>query len=145
MKRKISGVLLAVLAAMSLSVNAWGDVISPGEALVQSGILPAVLVIGPVCAPRSKEDIAIELDVFFVNLIQVRLAKQIQKVLIRTPDYIGILQILQYGRHDVYRLVGMSLTEIRVIIEYRLPLLSILQKFADALAQDRIQGVIRPE
>ena len=48
MKRKISGVLLAVLAAMSLSVNAWGDVISPGEALVQSGILPAVLVIAVV-------------------------------------------------------------------------------------------------
>ena len=48
MKRKISGVLLAVLAAMSLSVNAWADVISPGEALVQSGILPAVLVIAVV-------------------------------------------------------------------------------------------------
>ena len=48
MKRKISGVLLAVLAAMSLSVNAWGDVISPGEALVQSGILPVVLVIAVV-------------------------------------------------------------------------------------------------
>ena len=48
MKRRISGALLAVLAAMSLSVNAWADVISPGEALVQSGILPAVLVIGVV-------------------------------------------------------------------------------------------------
>ena len=48
MKRRISGVLLAVLAAMSLSVNAWADVISPGEALVQSGILPAVLVIAVV-------------------------------------------------------------------------------------------------
>ena len=48
MKRRISGVLLAVLAAMSLSVNAWADVISPGEALVQSGILPAVLVIAAV-------------------------------------------------------------------------------------------------
>ena len=48
MKRKISGVLLAVLAAMSLSVNAWADVSSPGEALVQSGILPAVLVIAAV-------------------------------------------------------------------------------------------------
>ena len=42
------GILLAVLAAMSLSVNAWADVISPGEALVQSGILPAVLVIAAV-------------------------------------------------------------------------------------------------
>ena len=48
MKRRISGVLLAVLAAASLSVNAWADVISPGEALVQSGILPAVLVIAVV-------------------------------------------------------------------------------------------------
>ena len=48
MKRRISGVLLAVLAAMSLSINAWADVISPGEALVQSGILPAVLVIAAV-------------------------------------------------------------------------------------------------
>ena len=48
MKRKISGVLLVVLAAMSLSVNAWADVISPGEALVQSGILPAALVIAVV-------------------------------------------------------------------------------------------------
>ena len=48
MKRRISGVLLAVLAAVSLSVNAWADVISPGEALVQSGILPAVLVIAVV-------------------------------------------------------------------------------------------------
>lgn len=48
MKRRISGVLLAVLAATSLSVNAWADVISPGEALVQSGILPAVLVIAAV-------------------------------------------------------------------------------------------------
>ena len=48
MKRKIFGVLLAALAAASLSVNAWADVISPGEALVQSGILPAVLVIAVV-------------------------------------------------------------------------------------------------
>ena len=48
MKRRIFGVLLAVLAATSLSVNAWADVISPGEALVQSGILPAVLVIAVV-------------------------------------------------------------------------------------------------
>ena len=48
MKRRISGVLLAALAAVSLSVNAWADVISPGEALVQSGILPAVLVIAVV-------------------------------------------------------------------------------------------------
>ena len=48
MKRRLSGVLLAVLAAVSLSVNAWADVISPGEALVQSGILPAVLVIAAV-------------------------------------------------------------------------------------------------
>ena len=48
MKRRISGILVAVLAAASLSVNAWADVISPGEALVQSGILPAVLVIAVV-------------------------------------------------------------------------------------------------
>ena len=48
MKRRISGILVAVLAAASLSVNAWADVISPGEALVQSGILPAVLVIAAV-------------------------------------------------------------------------------------------------
>ena len=48
MKRRISGVLLTVFVAASLSVNAWADVISPGEALVQSGILPAVLVIAAV-------------------------------------------------------------------------------------------------
>ena len=42
------GILLAVFVAASLSVNAWADVVSPGEALVQSGILPAVLVIAAV-------------------------------------------------------------------------------------------------
>ena len=48
MKGRISGILVAVLGAAPLSVNAWADVISPGEALVQSGILPAVLVIAVV-------------------------------------------------------------------------------------------------
>ena len=42
------GILLAVVVAASLGVNAWADVVSPGEALVQSGILPAVLVIAVV-------------------------------------------------------------------------------------------------
>ena len=40
-------VLLFVLATV-LTVPAWADVISPGEMLVQSGILPAVLVIAVV-------------------------------------------------------------------------------------------------
>lgn len=40
-------VLLFVLATV-LAVPAWADVISPGEMLVQSGILPAVLVIAAV-------------------------------------------------------------------------------------------------
>ena len=40
-------VLLFALAAL-LAVPAWADVISPGEMLVQSGILPAVLVIAVV-------------------------------------------------------------------------------------------------
>ena len=42
------GILLAVVVAASLGVNAWADVVSPGEMLVQSGILPAVLVIAVV-------------------------------------------------------------------------------------------------
>ena len=42
------GILLAVFVAASLGVNAWADVVSPGEMLVQSGILPAVLVIAVV-------------------------------------------------------------------------------------------------
>ena len=40
-------VLLFVLATV-LAVPAWADVISPGEMLVQSGVLPAVLVIAVV-------------------------------------------------------------------------------------------------
>lgn len=40
-------VLLFALAAL-LAVPAWADVISPGEMLVQSGVLPAVLVIAVV-------------------------------------------------------------------------------------------------
>ena len=40
-------VLLFVLV-LALAVPAWADVISPGEMLVQSGILPAVLVIAVV-------------------------------------------------------------------------------------------------
>ena len=42
------GILLAVVVAASLGVNAWADVVSPGEMLVQSGIVPAVLVIAVV-------------------------------------------------------------------------------------------------
>ena len=34
--------------ALTLAVPAWADVISPGEALVQSGVLPAVLVVAVV-------------------------------------------------------------------------------------------------
>ena len=40
-------VLLFALAAL-LAVPAWADVISPGEMLVQSGVLPALLVIAVV-------------------------------------------------------------------------------------------------
>ena len=40
-------VLLFVLATV-LAVPAWADVISPGEMLVQSGVLPVVLVIAVV-------------------------------------------------------------------------------------------------
>ena len=40
-------VLLFALAAL-LAVPAWADVISPGEMLVQSGVLPVVLVIAVV-------------------------------------------------------------------------------------------------
>ena len=40
-------VLLFVLATV-LAVPAWADVISPGEMLVQSGVLPALLVIAVV-------------------------------------------------------------------------------------------------
>ena len=40
-------VLLIALAAL-LAVPAWADVISPGEMLVQSGVLPVVLVIAVV-------------------------------------------------------------------------------------------------
>ena len=39
--------LLFALAAL-LAVPAWADVISPGEMLVQSGVLPALLVIAVV-------------------------------------------------------------------------------------------------
>lgn len=42
MKRTL---LLTLALAALLSVTALADVISPGEALVHSGILPAVLVI----------------------------------------------------------------------------------------------------
>ena len=40
-------VLLFVLV-LALAVPAWADVISPGEMLVQSGVLPALLVIAVV-------------------------------------------------------------------------------------------------
>ena len=40
-------VLLFALAAL-LAVPGWADVISPGEMLVQSGVLPVVLVIAVV-------------------------------------------------------------------------------------------------
>ena len=46
-------VLLFVLV-LALAVPAWADVISPGEMLVQSGILPAVLVIAVVGLVEQK-------------------------------------------------------------------------------------------
>lgn len=45
MMRKIRIFTLAVLAASALAVNAFADVMSPGAYLVQTGALPALLVI----------------------------------------------------------------------------------------------------
>lgn len=39
---------LFLVTAAALAVPAWADVISPGELLVQSGVLPALLVIAVV-------------------------------------------------------------------------------------------------
>ena len=87
----------------------------------------------------GDETVAVETDMVGVDFFTVGIPEYIEEVLVRAAYDIGILEVFEQCRGEVYRFMGVRLAEIRVVVEDRLALACIVEKFHHPFPKRRVQ------
>ena len=87
----------------------------------------------------GDETVAVETDMVGVDFFTVGLPEDIEEVLVRAAYDIGIFEVFEQCRGEVYRFMGVRLAEIRVVVEDRLALACIVEKFHHPFPKRRVQ------
>ena len=90
----------------------------------------------------GDEIVAIELDVLLVDRSRLLFPEDVDEILVRSPDDVRELEVLEDRRLELDRLVRVGFPEVGVVVEDRAPLLGVSQELDHALAERRVERVV---